>query len=117
VQTNTERAPADVPNFIVNAALEYTIPDTMTARLLYATVGPTVIRAGGQGLPDSFEERADTLDVVLQFPLQRWTDAPLSLQIGAENILNDQIIQTQGDFVVSRYTRGVTFGMSITYAP
>jgi hypothetical protein len=117
VQTNTERAPADVPNFIVNAALEYTIPDTMTARLLYATVGPTVLRAGGQGLPDSFEERADTLDVVLQFPLQRWTDAPLSLQIGAENILNDQIIQTQGDFVVSRYTRGVTFGMSITYAP
>jgi outer membrane receptor protein involved in Fe transport len=117
VQTNTERDPADVPNFIVNAAVDYTIPDTMTARLLYTTVGPTLIRAGGQGLPDAFEERADVLDVILQFPLKRWTDMPLTLQIGAENVLNDQVIQTQGDFTVSRYTRGVTFGMSITYAP
>jgi hypothetical protein len=117
LQTNTERDPADVPNFIVNANLEYTIPDTMTARLLYATVGSTVLRAGAQGLPDTFEERSDALDVVLQFPLQRWTGSPLTLQIGAENVLNDQIIQTQGDFTVSRYTRGVTFGMSITYTP
>jgi outer membrane receptor protein involved in Fe transport len=117
VQTNTERDPADVPNFIVNAAVEYTIPDVVTGRLLYATVGPMVLRAGGQGLPDTFEERSDVLDVILQFPLQRWTDMPLSLQIGAENVLNDQVIQTQGDFTVSRYTRGVTFGVSITYAP
>jgi hypothetical protein len=117
VQTNTERDAADVPSFIVNAALEHTIPDVMTTRVLYSTVGPTLIRAGGQGLPDTFEQRYDVLDVILQFPLQRWTDMPLSLQIGAENVLNDQVIQRQGDFTTSRYTRGVTFGMSITYAP
>lgn len=117
VQTNTERDAADVPSFIVNAALEHTIPDVLTTRVLYSTVGPTLIRAGGQGLPDTFEQRYDVLDVILQFPLQRWTDMPLSLQIGAENVLNDQVIQRQGDFTTSRYTRGVTFGMSITYAP
>ena len=77
----------------------------------------TLIRAGALGLPDSFQEREDIVDVILQFPLQRWTNMPLTLQIGAENILDDDVIQTQGDFVVSQYTRGVTFGMSITYSP
>jgi hypothetical protein len=117
VQTETKRDPADVPNFIVNAAVEYTVPDIMTARALYTTVGPTLIRAGAQGLPDSFQEREDIVDIILQFPLQRWTNMPLTLQIGAENILNDDVIQTQGDFTVSQYTRGVTVGMSITYSP
>jgi hypothetical protein len=117
-QTNTKRAPADIPDFIVNAAIEYTIPDTMTARLLYSTVGQTLVRAGSLGIPDAFDQRNDVLDAVLQFPLKRWFDgAPVTLQIAAENVLNDQVVEMQGDFTTKRYTRGVTFGISITYAP
>jgi outer membrane receptor protein involved in Fe transport len=116
-QTNTTRDPADVPDFIVNAAVDYTIPDVMTARLLYTTIGPTLVRAGSLGLPDAFDQRNDALDVVLQFPLKKWIDAPVSLQLSAENVLNDQAIEMQGDFTTRRFTRGVTFGLSVTWAP
>jgi hypothetical protein len=116
VQTNTKRGAADVPGFIVNAAVEYAIPDTMTARLLYTTAGETLVRAGGQGLPDTFAQRYDTLDAVLSFPLNRFFDAPVSLQLSAENITNDQIQLIQGPLEVGRTTRGVTFGISVSYS-
>jgi hypothetical protein len=115
-QTNTKRGAGDVPGFIVNAALEYALPDTMTARLLYTTAGTALVRAGGQGLPDTFAQRYDQLDAVLQFPLKRWLDAPVTLQLSAENITNDQVVTTQGPLVTGRTTRGVTFGISFSYS-
>jgi len=115
-QTNTKRGAADVPGFIVNAAVEYAIPDTMTARLLYTTVGNTLVRAGGQGLPDTFGQRYDTLDAILTFPLNRFFDAPVSLQLSAENITNDQVRLFQGPLETVRYTRGVIFGISFSYS-
>jgi TonB-dependent receptor len=116
LQTNTKRGAADVPGFIVNAVAEYTIPDTMTARLLYTTAGQTLLRAGAQGLPDTFGQRYDTLDSTLTFPLNRFFDAPVSLTLSAENITNDQVVVNQGDLVTYRGTRGVTFGISVTYS-
>jgi outer membrane receptor protein involved in Fe transport len=116
-QTNSTRDPADVPDFIVNAALEYTRPEAVTASLLYSTIGPTLTRAGSLGIPDAFDQRSDTLDALLQFPLRRWLKAPVTLQLSAENILNDQVVEMQGDFVTKRYTRGVSFGLSISYSP
>jgi outer membrane receptor protein involved in Fe transport len=117
LQTNTERDTIDVPDYIVNAAVEYTLPDVFTARLLYQRVGETLTRAGSTGLPDAFVQPFDQLDFILQVPLERWTGQPLTFGVGVENITNDQIIEMQGDFVTRRYTRGVTVGMSITYAP
>jgi hypothetical protein len=115
-QTNTTRDAVDIPNFIVNAGLEYSVPETMAARLLYTTVGPTLLRAGALGVPDAVLQRSDVLDVVLQFPLDRWLKQPLTLQFVAENVLNDQIVETQGNFVTRTYTRGVSFGLSLTYS-
>jgi hypothetical protein len=88
----------------------------MTARLLYTTVGSTLVRAGGQGLPDTFAQRYDSLDAILTFPLDRFFDAPVSLQLSAENITNDQVRLFQGPLETVRYTRGVIFGISFSYS-
>jgi hypothetical protein len=114
-QTNTNRDPVDVPNFIVNATLEYSIEDLVTAQVLYQTVGPTIVRAGVFGVPDATAERADRVDIVLQFPLERWIDLPVNLNLSAENITNDQFIETQGDFITKTTTAGVKFGLGLSY--
>jgi outer membrane receptor protein involved in Fe transport len=114
-QTNTNRDPVDVPNFIVNATLEYSIEDLVTAQVLYQTVGPTIVRAGVFGVPDATSERADRVDIVLQFPLERWIDLPVNLNLSAENITNDQFIETQGDFITKTTTAGVKFGLGLSY--
>lgn len=113
--THSQRAPQDVPDFIVNAALEYDLPGLFTARLLYQTVGETLSVVGSNGVGDAFMQRADQLDAVLQVPLDEWIDQPLKLQLTAENMLNDQNVETQDGFVTRRFTRGVDFTLSLTY--
>jgi hypothetical protein len=100
----------------VNATLEYDLPGYFKARLLYQTVGETLPLAGSNGVGDAFEQRNDQLDVVLQFPLEEWLNQPLKLQLTAENVLNDQNLQLRDGFVTRRFTRGVDFGISLTYS-
>jgi TonB-dependent receptor len=114
--TNTKRAPTDVPDFIVNATLEYELPGLLTARLLYQTVGETLSFVGTNGVGDAFEQRNDQLDAVLDIPLDEWINQPLKLQLTAENLLNDQHIQLQDGFVTRSYVRGIDFGVSLTYS-
>jgi hypothetical protein len=114
--TSVTRSPVDVPDFIVNATLEYELPGFFTARLLYQTVGETMVAAGSVGVGDAFEQRADQLDLVLQIPLDEWIDQPLRLQITGENLTNDQFIVRQDDFTTRRYTRGIEFGIGLTYS-
>jgi TonB-dependent receptor len=115
LQTNAERDAVSVPDFIVNATLEYELPDVFTARILYQTVGRELDFSGSNGVPDAFSERRDQLDVVLQVPLERWIGKPVKMQFAVENILNDQEITSQGPFTIKRYTDGVFAGMSLTY--
>jgi len=67
-------------------------------------------------VPDAARQRADQVDVVLQFPLERWLDVPVNLSLTAENVTNDQLIETQGAFTTSQTTAGVKFGVGLSYS-
>jgi outer membrane receptor protein involved in Fe transport len=115
LQTNPTRALQGQPDFVINSSLEYSNDTAGTFRVLYNTIGPQIAAAGVQGLPDIFAERRDQLDFVWvrQFaPFGK----QVSLKFAAENILNDQFIETQGSFTVGRYTTGVKVGVGISYS-
>jgi hypothetical protein len=40
----------------------------------------------------------------------------VSLKVAAENILNDQYLETQGSFTTRRYTTGVKLGVGVSYS-
>jgi len=99
--------------FIINAGLDYTQPDVLTARLLYYTADRSINSAGFNGLPDIFLERRNQLDAVLIVPLKRWIGVPINAKLSAENLLNDPYTFTQGAVVQQRYTNGIKFTLAI----
>ena len=116
VQTSTKRALQGQADYIVNAALEYARPHSVTARLLYNTLGPRIVAAGVDGLPDIFEQPRNQLDFVLLAPISQ-LGVPLTAKFSAENLLDDEFLDTQSDRTARRYTAGVkmTVGLSYTY--
>ena len=116
VQTSTTRALQGQAPYIVNAALDYTHPERGSVRLLFNTAGARITSAGSFGLPDIFEESRNQLDAVVIVPLKRLLGVPLSAKLGAENLLNDRVLFTQGDNIQRQYTSGikVSFGLSYT---
>lgn len=116
VQTNTERQLQGQPLFVANGVLDYTNPDWFTARVLYSTADRVLTNAGSFGLPDIFEERRDTLDAVLLFPLKRYIGYPVTARMAAENVLNAPYVSTQGSELQRLYTTGVKFSLGFSYA-
>lgn len=116
VQTSTERQLQGQPAFVANAVLDYTKPDWVTARVLYSTADDVLTNAGSFGLPDIFEQRRDSLDAVLSFPLRRALGQPLTLRLSAENLLNAPYVSVQGDELQRRYATGVKFTIGLSYA-
>jgi len=100
--------------FIVNAALEYSQPETFTARMLYFTAAESITQAGFNGLADIKVQRRDQLDAVLIVPLQQYFGYPLTLRFTTENILNAPYVFTQGPIVQEKYTNGVKFTIGLT---
>ena len=99
--------------FIVNAGLDYTVADQLTARLLYYTADASISAAGFNGLPDIFLNRRDQVDAVLIVPLKRWLGVPVNAKIAAENLLNAPYVYTQGPVVQQRFTNGVKFTLAV----
>ncbi len=114
--TETNRQLTGQAPFIVNAALEYSDPDWLTARLVYFTAGPTITTAGSAGLPDTILERRDQIDAVILVPLARWLNAPVQLRLSAENIFNEPFLFTVGGQVQRQFTTGVKLGVGVSYA-
>ena len=116
VATSTSRTLQGQSPYIVNAVLDYTHPRWGSARLLYNTAGARITSAGSFGLPDIFEEPRHQLDAVLILPL-RLFDVPFTAKLGAENLLDDPVVFTQGSAIQRSYTRGikVSAGLSYTY--
>jgi outer membrane receptor protein involved in Fe transport len=103
--------------YIANAALEYADPRWGTLRLLYQTAGQTLTFAAftKPPVPGIFLQARNQLDVVGIFPVD-WFGTPLTLKLGAENLLNDPYVQTQGAQVQTRFQRGIKVGMTISYS-
>jgi outer membrane receptor protein involved in Fe transport len=113
--TNKKRALQGQPDFVVNSSLEYSDETVGTLRLLYNTIGEQIAAAGVDGLPDIFAQRRDQLDFVWVRKFSPF-GRPVSVKFTAENILNDQFIESQGEFSTERYTTGVKLGVGISYA-
>jgi len=113
-QTSATRPLQGQAPFILNSALEWSQPDWVTARLLYYTQQNTLDSAGINGLPDIFLDRRDQVDFVVQMPLQRWVNQPITAKLSVENILNDPWVWSQGGLTQQRQTDGVFFGIGFT---
>ena len=117
------RALTDQAPFVINASVQYDHYHWGTFRLLYNTVGDTIVAAanlgGGQVGADVVLERRDQLDFVW---LREWTlmGQRLKSKISVENITNDDFLETQGSIDGQRletnhYFAGVSFGASLTF--
>ena len=115
MQTNTERALQGQAPYIVNAALEYAHPRWGTVRLLYNTSGEKIFRVGTFGLPDIFEQPRNQLDTVIIVPV-RIFGTPFTVKGAAENLLNDEILTTQGGKIDRVYTTGIKVSLGIAYS-
>lgn len=106
--------------FVINAALEYEHYQWGIFRLLYNTVGPTIVARGtqfgpSQPLPNIEAQRRDQLDFVWLADVTLF-DTPFSTKFAVENILNDQFLETQGSRVTNRYVTGLSFSTGLSYS-
>ena len=106
--------------FVVNAALEYEDYRWGLFRLLYNTVGETIVAKGTKfgespAVPDIEQQRRDQLDFVWLSEVTIF-DVPLSTKFAVENILNDAFEETQGPRTTSHYRTGVTFSTGVSYS-
>jgi len=102
--------------WLINAVLEYTDAKWGTARILYTTAGPTLAAIGLEQLPDLYDQPRNQLDAVYVLPLKPLLDVPMTAQLTVQNILNDPYVRTQGGQVANRFTTGVKFTFSMSYA-
>src|SRR6185436_9758264 len=97
--------------FIINTALEWAVPDVVTASLLYYTADDSISSVGVNGFPDIVLQRRNQLDAVLIVPLKQWLGYPINVKLAAENMLNDPYVFAQPP-AEERYTDGVKFTLS-----
>jgi outer membrane receptor protein involved in Fe transport len=117
--------------WVFNASVDYSREDVgVSGRLLYNVVGPRIAQVGAGGLSDVYEHPRGVLD----FTLQKKLGEHLNLKFEARNLLNSEVLQTQGcggdglfgstwhfscsngtDQAVSRYTEGVSLALAAGY--
>jgi len=100
--------------YIANAILDYTHPRWGSYRLLYNTAGPTIVYAGTFGLPDVEEQQRNQLDFVALIPVHLF-NVPFTFKLSAENLLDDQVLLTQGGLVQNEFTKGVKISIGLSY--
>ena len=107
--TNTNRPLQGQSPYVFNAGVSYDkIPWETNITLLYNVFGPRIVRVGGGGLQDTYEQPVGRFDAVLKKGFGKWG----SVKFTAANILNARYWATQGDDVRFSYYRGVTYGVS-----
>ncbi len=114
VVTNSSRALLGQANYVVNAALEYQNTTSGLFRLLYNTVGPYIVAAGVDHLPDIKQQARNQLDFVWLTQFAPF-GTPLTGRFAVENMLNDRFLQTQGNEITNRYNAGVKFTFGVSY--
>ncbi len=121
--TDARRPLTDQAPFVINASIQYDDYRYGLFRLLYNTVGKTIVaagnNAGGQNLPNVELQRRDQLDFVW---LKNWSllDTPFKTKLSVENITNDDHLETHGQIddqtvITNRYFTGVSFSAGLTF--
>lgn len=112
--TNTSRPMVGQAEYVVNTGLAYAnYTGTFNATLLYNVVGPRIVEAGVDPLPDTYEQTRHLLDLSVQFPAL----AGVSVKLDAENLLNQRYLRTQGTVTRLSYYTGRTFSVGLTWSP
>ena len=104
----------DQPDYVINADLTWDMERTgTTLTLAGGVVGPRLILVG-LGTPDRIEEPAPTLDVIVTQKLGRYW----KMKFSAKNLLDPTYEVAEywpkGVQVNRSYTKGMTFGLSLS---
>lgn len=111
--TSSERSMAGQSPFVVNLSAGYSNPELFELNLLYNVIGERITDVGIEGLPDTYEQPLHRVDLVAMKSLGRG----LRLKLTASNLLNQKVRLEQGDFVVSSYDPGMSFGLGLDWTP
>lgn len=112
-QTTNNRQLQGHSEHIVNFQLGYDNPAWKTqATLLYNVSSKRIMAAGVLGAPDKYEQPLHQLDFVLNQNLYK----RLSMQASAQNLLDDDLLITQGDEIARQFRRGRAFNLSVRLA-
>jgi len=112
--TNTTRPMVGQAEYVVNTGLTYSnYSGSFNATLLYNLVGPRIVEAGVDPLPDTYEQSRHILDFSLQFP----AFAGVAVKLDAENLLNQRYLRTQGSVTRLSYYTGRTFAVGLSWSP
>jgi len=123
ILTNPSRPLVNQAPWVVNAALNYENEKGTNGRIIYNVSGPTLDRAGVEGLPDAYALPVHSLDfAVSQKFLDHWT-----VRFQVQNILNSWRVVTMGkkpqdidadgtdDNIVQKFRNGTVFGLGFGY--
>lgn len=100
--------------YVLNAGLGYSSTSgDLSATLLYNVVGRRIHEAATVGLPDSYEQSRQILDLALRFPVV----ADISGKLDLKNLLDAPVHITQGDVTRLRYWSGRQFSLGLSWQP
>jgi TonB-dependent receptor len=107
-QTSRSRPLQGQSPYVVNFQLQYDRPQWgLSTTLLYNVVGKRIIEVGTNGIPDTYEQPFEQLDLVATKRIgQYW-----SLSLRARNLLDPEIESTQSNEVVRSQKRGRIYGL------
>lgn len=107
-QTSTSRPLQGQSPYVVNVQLQYDRPVWgFSSTLLYNVVGKRITEVGTNGIPDTFEQPFGQLDfVATQRLAANWT-----VSLRARNLLNPEVMSTQGEETVRSQRRGRIYGL------
>ncbi len=111
IMTSMERPLQGQSDHVANVTLEYNLSKwDLTARLLYNYVGARISNVGTNDLPDIIEEPSEMLDFIL---IKRFGN--LGLKLSAKNLLDEEVLFTQGRKVFNQYKEGRSFSFGLSY--
>jgi outer membrane receptor protein involved in Fe transport len=108
----------DQSPYIINADITYANPEWGTTATLVFNVSGERLFFAGYTVPDVYEQPAPRLDFILSQRLgERW-----KLKFSARNLLNPDIERVHDftgpngeEYIFSSYTRGLEFGLSLSF--
>ena len=121
--TNPSRTLVNQAPWVVNLALNYENESGTNGRILYNVNGRTLVRAGTEGLPDSYDQSVHSLDFAIS---QRFLKH-FSVRFQVQDILSSKRTTTMGkkpedinddgtpDNIVREFRNGTTFGVGLAY--
>jgi TonB-dependent receptor len=112
LQTNDRRPMQGQSPFVLNASLTWDAPLGIEATALYNVFGRRLAEVGWERLPDTYEQAFHRVDLTLARELATsW-----KLKAAITNLLDEEVVLKQEDFVVLRYRPGVAGTVALEWS-